>query len=318
MQFGIHFGSRGVMGQPDSMTAVAKAAEQLGFHHLGISDHVVVATQVDSQYPYSATGKFYAQDTGVCLEQVTALTYVAAVTSRIRLLTSVLVLPHRQPVLAAKMLATLDVLSKGRLTVGAGVGWMAEELALLGAPPFAARAQASDDYLAAFCELWTSASPKLQSEFVAFDKMKFEPKPVQRPHPPLWIGGEAKAARRRAGRLGNGWYPVAANPHMPLGTAKLYGEGLSEVRTEAEKCGRRGSDIASALLAIACRIGPDVPGPDGKRQVFTGSAQAIVDDIGAYREAGLKHFLIGGDGDDAAGTIKRLERFATEVIPKVG
>ena len=163
MQFGIHFGSRGVMGQPDSMTAVAKAAEQLGFHHLGISDHVVVATQVDSQYPYSATGKFYAQDTGVCLEQVTALTYVAAVTSRIRLLTSVLVLPHRQPVLAAKMLATLDVLSKGRLTVGAGVGWMAEEMALLGAPPFASRAQASDDYLKAFCELWTSASPKLNN-----------------------------------------------------------------------------------------------------------------------------------------------------------
>ena len=317
MQFGIHFGSRGVMGQPDSMAAVAKAAEQLGFQHLGISDHVVVATQVDSRYPYSATGKFFAQDTGVCLEQITALTFAAAVTSRIRLLTSVLVLPHRQPVLAAKMLATLDVLSKGRLTVGAGVGWMAEEMALLGAPPFASRARASDDYLQAFCELWTSASPQQNSEFATFDKLKFEPKPVQRPHPPLWIGGEAKAARRRAGRLGNGWYPVAANPQMPLDTPKLYGDGLAEVRSEAEKSGRRGSDIAAALLAISCKVGLDTQGRDGRRLTFTGSAQAIVDDIGAYRAVGLEHFLIGGDGDDVPGTIKRLERFATDVMPKV-
>ena len=317
MKFGIHFGSRGVMAAPDTLTAVAKAAEQLGFHHLGISDHVVVATEVDSQYPYSKTGKFFAQDTGVCLEQITALTFAAAATSRIRLLTSVLVLPHRQPVLAAKMLATLDVLSKGRLTVGVGVGWMAEEIALLGGPPFASRAQASDEYMQAFRELWTAENPTQRGDFTGFDKIKFEPKPVQRPHPPLWVGGEAKAARRRAGRLGNGWYPVAANPGMPLDTPKLYGDGLAEVRAEAEKSGRKGSDIAAALLAITCKVGPEAEGQDGKRLAFTGSAQAIIDDIGAYREQGLEHFLIGGDGDDVSGTIRRLERFASEVMPKV-
>ena len=317
MKFGIHFGSRGVMGTPDSLTAVAKAAENLGFDHLGISDHVVVATEVESRYPYAKTGKFFAQDTGVCLEQITALTFAAAATSLIRLLTSVLVLPHRQPVLAAKMLATLDVLSKGRLTVGVGVGWMAEEIALLGGPPFASRAQASDEYMQAFRELWTAEQPKLDGQFASFDKVKFQPKPVQRPHPPLWVGGEAKAARRRAGRLGDGWYPVAANPGMPLDTPKLYGAGLAEVRAEAEKAGRKGSGIDAALLAISCRVGPEAEGRDGKRLVFTGSAQAIVDDIGAYREQSLEHFLIGGDGDDVAGTIARLERFATEVMPKV-
>lgn len=233
MKFGLHFGSRGMVGNPDTLAAVARKAEALGYEHFGVSDHVVVATEVDSRYPYSESGKFFAQDTGVCLEQVTTLSFIAAATTRIRLLTSVPVLPHRHPMLAAKMLATLDVLSKGRLTCGVSVGWMAEEMALLGAPPFADRARASDEYMQAFRELWTSAAPELQGQFAKFEKLKFEPKPVQKPHPPLWVGGEIGAARRRAGRLGDGWYPVAANPNAPLDTADLYAAGLAEVRGEA-------------------------------------------------------------------------------------
>ena len=104
-QFGLHFGSRGVAGHPESLTVVARKAEALGYEHFGMSDHVIVATNVESSYPYSETGKFFDQDSGVSLEQVTALGFVAGVTKRIRLLTSVLVLPHRPPVLAAKMLS---------------------------------------------------------------------------------------------------------------------------------------------------------------------------------------------------------------------
>ena len=318
MHFGLHLGSRGVAGNPESLTAVARRAEALGFHHLGISDHVVVATDVASQYPYSETGRFYAQDTGLCLEQVTTLGFLAAATSRIRLLTSVLVLPHRHPVLAAKMLATVDVLSKGRLTVGIGVGWMAEELALLGAPPFAERARASDEYVAAFRELWSAASPAMSGDFARFEKLKFEPKPVQRPAPPVWVGGEAAAALRRAGRLGDGWYPVAINPGRPLDTPALYAAGLAEVRRAAAAAGRDGAAITPALLAIHCRIGPEKPGRDGRRLAFTGSAQAIVDDIAAFRAAGLEHVVIGGDGSDLPGTIERLEEFAATVMAKAG
>lgn len=318
MKFGLHFGSRGMVGNPDTLMAVARKAEALGYEHFGISDHVVVATEVESRYPYSEGGKFFAQDTGVCLEQVTALGFVAAATSRIRLLTSVMVLPHRHPMLAAKMLATVDVLSKGRLTCGVGVGWMAEEMALLGAPPFADRAKASDEYMQAFRELWTSPSPKLDGQFAAFDKLKFEPKPVQKPHPPLWVGGEAGAARRRAGRLGDGWYPVAANPGQPLDTPELYAAGLGEVRAAATQAGRDPQAISAAILAIYCRVGQEQKGLGGGRLRFTGSAQAIIDDIAAYRERGLKHFLIGGDGYDLNGTIEHLERFASEVMAKVG
>ncbi|NQV59928.1 MAG: TIGR03619 family F420-dependent LLM class oxidoreductase, partial [Alphaproteobacteria bacterium] len=257
-----------------------------------------------------------AQDTGVSLEQVTALGFVAAATNRIRLLTSVLVLPHRHPVLAAKMLATVDVLSKGRLTVGVGAGWMAEEIALLGGPPFADRAKASDEYIEAFRELWTSETPAKKGSYAAFENLLFAPKSAQTPHAPIWVGGEAKGARRRAGQLGDGWYPVAANPRQPLDTPDLYGQALSDVRSHAEQVGRTPEEIEGALLAIYCRVGSMQEGRDGGRLAFTGNAQAIVDDIGQFQERGLQHFLIGGDGSDYQGTADRLELFATEVMAK--
>lgn len=316
MKFGLHFGSRGVAGEPDTLRAIAQKAETLGYEHVGMSDHVVVATDVASAYPYSATGKFFAQDTGVSLEQITALSFIAASTSRIRLLTSVLVLPHRHPVLAAKMLATVDVLSKGRLTAGVGVGWMAEEIALLGGPPFAERAKASDEYIRAFRELWTAERPVQQGVFARFDKLLFAPKPAQASGLPIWIGGEARAARVRAGRLGDGWYPVAANPKQPLDTPELYGAALDEVRAEAERNGRDPGSVSAALLAIYGRVGAEQKGRDGGRLAFTGSAEAIVDDIGRFRESGLQHLLIGGDGSDLAGTIERLEQFSSEVMSK--
>lgn len=314
MKFGLHFGSRGVAGEPDSLKTIAQKAEALGYDQFGMSDHVIVATEVDSAYPYSATGKFFAQDTGVSLEQVTALSFVAAATMRIRLLTSVMVLPHRHPMLAAKMLATVDVLSKGRLTAGVGVGWMAEEIALLGGPPFANRAAASDEYIEAFRELWTAETPSQKGRFTDFENLLFAPKPVQKPHPPIWIGGESKPARQRTGRYGDGWYPVAANPRTPLDTPARYSAALTDVRAEAERAGRDPEGITGAILAIYCRIGAEQKNADGRRLAFTGSAEAIIDDIGHFAEAGLQEFLIGGDGSDLAGTCDRLEEFASEVM----
>tara|TARA_E500000331_G_scaffold144284_1_gene140518 strand:+ start:647 stop:1603 length:957 start_codon:yes stop_codon:yes gene_type:complete len=316
MKFGLHFGSRGVAGDPDTLKAIAQKAETLGYEHFGMSDHVIVATEVNSAYPYSETGKFFAQDTGVSLEQVTALSFVAAATDRIRLLTSVMVLPHRHPVLAAKMLTTVDVLSKGRLTAGVGVGWMAEEIALLGGPPFKDRATASDEYIQGFRELWSSEAPMQKGDFATFDKLMFAPKPAQRPGLPIWVGGESKGARRRAARLGDGWYPVSANPRQPLDTPELYGAALEDVRAEAEATGRDPHSISAALLAIYSRVGPELESHDSGRLCFTGSAEAIVDDIGRARDLGLEHFLIGGDGGDFQETGDQLEQFAIEVMTR--
>ena len=195
MKFGLHFGSRGVAGEPDSLKAIAQKAEVLGYEHFGMSDHVIVATEVDSAYPYSETGNFFAQDTGISLEPVTALSFVASATERIRLLTSVMVLPHRHPVLAAKMLSTVDGLSKGRLTAGVGVGWMAEEIALLGGPPFKDRARASDEYIAGFRELWTEQAPAQTGDFRSFRQSP--------------IRSEARAT---AGTAGLGWWREQRRP----------------------------------------------------------------------------------------------------------
>ena len=120
--------------------------------------------------------------------------------------------------MAAKQLATLDVLSKGRVVVGIGVGWMREEFAALGLPPFAERGAVTDEYLQIFKELWTSQNPSFQGQYCQFDDLDFLPKPVQQPHPPIWVGGESRRALQRTARYANGWYPIAANPQFPMAT----------------------------------------------------------------------------------------------------
>jgi probable F420-dependent oxidoreductase len=316
MKFGLHLGTRGPAAAPDSLVAIARKAEALGFAHLGFSDHVVIATKVDSVYPYTPTGQWFAQDTGVCLEQITTLSFVAAATSRIRLLTSVMVLPHRHPVLAAKMLATADILSKGRVTAGLGVGWMAEELALLGAPPFESRGKACDEYIEGFRALWTQARPAYDGTFVKFGGLKFEPKPAQQAIP-IWVGGETPPARRRAGRLGDGWYPVSNNPAAPYDTPEAFAAGLAEVRANVEKAGRDPAKLDVGLLAIRCKLGQEEKARDGGRARFTGSAQAIVDDVGAFAARGLQHLVIGGESAELNQALDRVEQFATQVMAKV-
>lgn len=317
MQFGLHLGIRGPAADPDSLRIIAAEAEALGFAYLGFSDHVVIADQVDSPYPYTKSGRWFAEDSGECLEQVTTLSFVAAVTSRIRLLTSVMVLPHRPPVLAAKMLNTIDVLSKGRLTVGLGVGWMAEEIALLDGPPFASRGAAADEYIQAFRILWTEDNPSFHGEHVQFDGLKFHPKSPQSPHPPLWVGGEAKPGRRRAGRLGDGWYPVGNNPRSPFDTPKRYAAGLGDVFAAAEAVGRDPSDIARSLYVIWYKLGEAETTPEGTRRSFTGTADDILGDISAYRDVGLQHLVIGGESGDLEQCLDRMRRFESDIMQRV-
>lgn len=317
MQFGLHLGIRGPAADPDSLKVIAAEAEVLGFTHLGFSDHVVIAEDVNSPYPYTKTGRWFAEDSGECLEQITTLGYVAAATSRIRLLTSVMVLPHRPPVLAAKMLNTVDVLSKGRLTVGVGVGWMAEEIALLNGPAFEHRGAAADEYIQAFKTLWTEDQPRLRGEHVGFDGLKFFPKPVQSPHPPIWIGGEAKAARRRAGRVGDGWYPVGNNPSAVFDTPARYAAGSADVTAAAEAAGRDPSDVARGLFAIWYKLGEPEAAVEGGRRSLTGSRDDILGDIDAFRDAGLQHLVIGGESSDLQQCLDRMRGFESEVMRHV-
>src|SRR5262249_5313310 len=196
VKFGLSTVTRGVFTTPETYSAVAKAAERAGFDFLSVSDHLVVPANLKSRYPYHAAGVFAAAEHGHCFDQLTTVAFLAGCTERLRLLTSVTVLPHRPAMLTAKMLATIDVLAKGRLIIGAGAGWMKEEFELWGCHS-EDRGRLTDEYLALFKELWTKEKPNSTGKYFTSPDFLFSPKPLQKPHPPLWIGGESRPALQR-------------------------------------------------------------------------------------------------------------------------
>ena len=236
MDFGFSIPSGGVNATPETITRLAQHGEELGFAYIGIPDHIVVPNNVGSRYPYSEDGTF--SGSGYILDQLAVASFIAGQTSKARILTSVLVLPHRSAVLTAKMLASIDVLSHGRLTVGCGVGWLREEFEAIGAPAFDERGFVANEYISCFKELWTKNNPSFDGDHIQFSDIIFEPKPTQKPHPPIWVGGESPAALRRAAELGDGWYPLGSNPRFPVQTAEQLSNALEKIYRHGEKTGR--------------------------------------------------------------------------------
>ena len=315
MNYGFKVHTSGPMATPEAVAALASRGEQMGFGLIGVSDHVVIPENIRSRYPYSETGEFGGS--GDCLEQLTLLSFVAGHTSTARLMTSVMVLPHRGPVLAAKVLASVDVLSGGRLTVACGVGWMREEFEALAVPPFEERGAVADEYIHAFKELWTSDDPTFSGKYVRFSGLSFEPKPVQKPHSPVWIGGESPQALRRAATLGDGWYPIGTNPRHPVGTPTQLSDAIARLRGYAEDAGRDPSEIDIAYSA-AWHDDPEAQmRPAGERPWLTGSAEQVAADIRAFEELGVNHLMMGFQGATVGETLERMERFVEEVAPLV-
>src|SRR5207253_56732 len=184
MQIGFNLPISGPMSSPESLTRIAQQGEALGYDYLTLTDHIVLPNLRVPGYPYSESGEFFGEGPERRHEQLTAAAFVAARTTRIRLVLAVMVVPHRPAALAAKMLSTIDVLSGGRLVVGIGAGWLQAEFEAAVTTPFVARGAVTDEYLRAFRELWTEEAPRLEGAWVQFDRITFEPKPVQTPHPP--------------------------------------------------------------------------------------------------------------------------------------
>ena len=252
MEFGFGVPTRGPQASPEALATLAQRGEALGYDIVSVSDHIVIPRRIASQYPYSESGTFGGGGDGACLEQLTLLAFLAGQTSRLRLLTSVMVVPHRSAVLAAKVLASIDVLSGGRVIVGCGVGWMREEFEAIGAPPYDHRGTVSDEYIQAFRELWTKDAPAFAGEYVSFSDISFAPKPVQSSGPPIWVGGESPAALRRAGRLGDAWYPIGSNPTYPLV------DGHRSWRTRSRGCAatrRRRAEIRRLWTSLTAPAG---------------------------------------------------------------
>ena len=209
MQFGFNLPNSGALAQPEMMARVAREGEALGYDYLTVTDHVTLPDMAEPGYPYSESGAFYSTDSAYRHEMLTLAAWLASVTQRLRLVLAVLVVPHRPAVLAAKQLATIDVLSGGRLTVGIGAGWLKAEFDAVVTTPFAERGAVTDEYVAAFKTLWTEKKPVIDGKYVHYDRLLLEPKPTQKPHPPIWVGGfeSGPSLRRARRRLGDALVP---------------------------------------------------------------------------------------------------------------
>jgi probable F420-dependent oxidoreductase len=240
MQVGLHALGIAAGARPDTIQAVAAAAEAQGFATLWAGEHVVLVDAPASRYPYSADGRIAVPADVDWLDPMLVLAHAAAVTSRIRLATGVFLLPEHNPVVAAKTAATLDVLSSGRFTLGVGIGWSQEEFAALGVP-FARRGRRTAEYIAAMRSLWSHDVASFDGEFVQFDAVRVNPKPLRDRRIPIVVGGNSDAALHRVAAFGDGWYGF----NLPV---DAVAERISAL---AAHCQQHGRTLDGLTLAVA-------------------------------------------------------------------
>lgn len=318
MRYGFYLPTRGQTATPEALKTLVQRGEACGFDSVVIADHIVFPTEIESKYPYTVSGAFPGH--GDALEQLSLMSFVAAKTERLRLITSVLILPHRNPLVTAKMLATIDVLSDGRITVGVGVGWLREEFEALSAPDFDQRGAASNEYIEIFKTLWTQDPASFEGEFYQFKSLRCLPHPVQKPHPPIWIGGHSRPALRRVAKHGDGWHPVGANPAVPLRPAEME-TALGELWQLTEAEGRDPSTLEisyKAPLYDVMQSGGLEKQAGLERRPFSGTPAQIIDDIGTYGRLGVSDLIFDIRAETLSESLERLEHFATDVMPAAG
>jgi probable F420-dependent oxidoreductase len=294
MHIGCHLPTQGPVATRQALETFARKAEEHHMASLWVSDHVVFPRMSNSDHP---SGPFPHAPETPYLEPVMVLGAVAMCTERARLGASVFILGHRNPVVMAKMLTTIDTLSNGRLICGVGVGWWREEFAALGIP-FEVRGRQANEMIRIFKELWTAKNPRFEGEFYRFDDIGFAPKPVQKPHPPIWVGGHSRAALQRAITLGDGWHATSQSPEQ----IQTHLEHLQQVADQA------GRPFDTLELSLRLKLSPEA---------VQGSRQAIIDQYGAYRELGLSHLAVDFRRDDLSQMLETLDLVATEIRPAV-
>jgi probable F420-dependent oxidoreductase len=308
MQFGLGVPNLSYVDPTETLLRTAQAAQDLAFDAIWVSDHVFIPYELAPNYPYSTTGQLGLNPTDHLLDPLTTLAFLAGKVDGPRLGVSVLIIPYRNPVVTAKMLVTLDVLSRGRVILGAGVGWMPEEFAALGAS-YPDRGRVTDEYLQIFRELCTAEKPLFEGQHYQISNMGFYPKPLQKPHPPIWVGGYSNAAMRRAVRLGDSWHPSNLEPTE-----------LAQKRVTLHRfCEEAGRDPAS--LSITTRVNNvafgDSGDTTGRPAPLSGTPQQILDNIHRYEDTGVSHIVLGIRGRDPDAMVETARRFAEEVQHKV-
>ncbi len=309
MKFGISISNTGPTAHRESMVALAGLAQELNFDSIWVGDHVFLPYQMSPIYPYSATGKSGLQPSDNIFDPLITLGFMAAKVDKLMLGIGVLVIPYRNPLVMAKMLATLDVLSKGRLVLGIGVGWMREEFETLGAS-FEDRGSVTDEYIQIFKGLCTTEEFDFQGEHYQVSNVAFYPRPAQSPHPPVWVGGHSSSALKRVVRLGDGWQPAELSPSE-------LAEKLEVIRRLCHAAGRDPDTIEISNWLSGVGFGDVEPGADGRVARLSGTPQQMLDTVRRYEEAGVRHLAMGIRRGTAGQMAETVKRFAGEVIAKL-
>jgi probable F420-dependent oxidoreductase len=290
MKFGIAFANTGPFVRPEGAAAIGEAAEQAGFDSLWTVEHVVVPREYASTYPYSPKGKMPGGSDFDIPDPLIWLTWVGARTTTLSLGTGILILPQRNPVVLAKEVATLDMLSGGRMLLGVGIGWLEEEFEILGAS-FPERARRTEEYIGAMRALWSQDAATFEGETVRFAEAISRPRPVDRAVP-IHIGGHTPAAARRAGRVGDGFFPGKGDIPALVG----------EMRKAAEEAGR--DPDAIEVTTGGTRI--------------AGGGEAALDEIGRLAELGVTRVVVPPLSYDPGAIGDTLARFGDDVIARAG
>jgi probable F420-dependent oxidoreductase len=317
VEFGFALPGRGPLARPDILTKIAAKAEALRYSSVFVTDHVVLpVSSARSTYPYATSGALPGGAQQDYLEPLAMLGWLAHATRRIRLGTSVLVIPYRNPLVTAKMLATIDVASGGRVILGAGTGWLREEFEALGAPAFEQRGRVTDEYLALMRRAWTSDPLEFEGAHYRVKDVYALPKPAQRGGIPVWIGGHTDAAIRRAGTLGDGWHPIGLRPPARLYPDE-YAAKVKQLHGWAQRAGRDPRAITLTLRAPMEVRARSAKPPAGDRPLFQGTAAEVADDVRRYAALGVSHFVFDSTHQDLPAVLATLARFADEVRPKL-
>lgn len=290
MDFGLMFANTGPFATAQGATAIGRGAEAAGFESVWTVEHVVVPAGYESTYPYSSTGRMPGGENTPIADPIVWLTWVAAQTTTLNVATGILILPQRNPVVLAKALATLDVLTGGRLRLGVGVGWLEEEFAAIGVP-FQGRGSRAEDYIGAMRALWDDEEASYSSDTVSFSKCISRPAPANG-RVPIILGGHSKIAARRAGRIGDGFFPGK-------GDNDQLRELFTIVRQSAEDAGRD-PDAIELTTGGAAAFAPDP-----------------VEALGELAEMGVTRVAIPPLSFDPAEVGDKLAEFGENVIAPV-
>jgi len=298
MQVGVWIPNCRHLATPENIRGAAARAEELGYDSVWVSDHVVV--------PHANVVNFGQ----TIFDPLVTLALIAGATRRVLLGTTVLIVPYRHAVVTAKMVSSLDALSGGRVVLGIGAGWVAAESAMLGVP-FAERGAMTDEHLEAMRELWTSATPSFSGKYTQFSGLVFEPKPVQKPHPPIWVGGHSRAALRRTVEFGAAWHPI----NRPVAELRAGVAELTRLSRERGRAVPPALTLRNDLRVTAA--GEASPASTHGGRVLTGEPAHLVEEITELRACGVEHLVLeflAADGRELDG---QMTAFAERVRPRL-